>query len=99
MMNSYDFIGFSLNDGVPNCSVVDVRYKPEMLMEWYIKQDHVFENINGEFKLLPKEEYIRRYDKYIEETVNKNLEISKENTQRLLKEIEIYGNFKKECLK
>lgn len=98
-MNNYDFIGFSVNDGNPTCSIMGGESKNEIMLDWYVKQDHVFECVNGEWEQLSKEEFVRRYDKHIEENSKRALRMLEAKVKTLTEEIEKYNNFKHEFLK
>lgn len=98
MYDDYYLLGIVFNNGVPKCTSMQSYVRNEVILEWYMQQDYVFELVNGEWLLLTKEEFIHRYGKHIENTKEK-LNILERDVETLNKEIETYNKIRQEILK
>jgi hypothetical protein len=91
-------LGITLNNGVPVYEEMRNEISQEQLAEWFRKQDYVFEKVNGEWKLVTKEEFISLYDEHVENTTRIALRMLEGKVKAVTKQIEFYEKFRKEFL-
>lgn len=98
-MRDFDFIGINFNEeSQPTLNTIGGGVRNDVFLDWYIRQDYVFECVGNSWELLTKKEFIKRYDEHIESTIKKGLNFHNAEVNRLSKEIEMYDKFKKEFL-